>query len=190
MKKYPGIELHITEEISSVLEYMVLQGKLDFCIFSLPIASPNIAYEPLFEEEVLFAVPPEHPVNRVFLPSKRQHKVDLSLFAKDSFILIKEGQRLRTLAMEWFNQIGFSPNIIFETRSTETAHAFIAGGMGVGFVPDAVRKLTPQKSRAVYYGLQGIDTRRQFVAGYHRSAFLSAAAKAFIVFAKQGSKEM
>ena len=182
-KKYPGIELHITEEISSVLEDMILNGSLDFSIFSLPNKSSLIEYEPIFDEPILFALPKNHPLSK----EHDNNNIDLSLFAQEGFIMIKEGQRMRSISMDLCSQAGFEPNIIFETRSVETVNAFIAAGMGVGFVPDAVRLVTLKEQQAAYFNLKNQNTTRQFVAGFMKGGYLSTAARTFIAFAKQFS---
>ena len=182
-KKYPGIELHITEEISSVLEKMILRGNLDLSIFSRPDKSPLIDYEPIFDEPFLFATPKNHPLNK----EHENNNIALSLFAHEDFIMIKEGQRMRNISMDLCSQAGFEPNIIFETRSAETVNAFIAAGMGVGFVPDAVRLVTLKEQQAAYFNLKNQNTTRRFVAGFMKGGYLSNAARTFITFAKQFS---
>jgi DNA-binding transcriptional LysR family regulator len=183
-RKYPGIELYMVEEISSVLEDMILKGRLDFCIFSLPIIAPDIVWKPIFEEEILFAVPKDHPLNATHLnsKSKKLSEVDLSLFANDNFIIIKSGQRLHTITLDFCKQMGFTPNIIFETRNVETANIFVARGMGVGFVPAGLLRVIAAKDRAVYYHLKSLNPKRTFVVAYHENHYLSNAAKAFIEF--------
>ena len=99
--------------------------------------------------------------------------------------MIKQGQRMHTIAMALCEKAGFSPKVVFETKSVESVNAFIVSGMGVGFIPDAVRQVTAVKNRATYYSLKEMDSQRVFVAAYHEKGYLSAAAKTFIVFAKQ-----
>ena len=189
-KKYPGIKVHITEEISSVLEEMILQGKIDFGIFSLPISSRKIRYETIFAEEILFAAPKGHPITKHTNPGKSTTipKVNLSLFSGEDFIMVKEGQRLHTIGMELCKKAGFVPRVVFESRNTETVNAFIAGGMGVGFIPEAIRKYSLPEHRALYFHLKGMETSRSFVAAYHEDGYLSLAAKACITFAKECSE--
>lgn len=185
-RMYPGIELNLVEETSSVLETMILKGKLDFSVFSLPVSSPNILYEPIFQEKILFAIPKDHHIAGTLAHRKgRLPQADLRMFSEDGFVMIKEGQRLRTISMDYCKQAGFYPRIIFETRSSETVNAYIAGGMGVGFVPDAVRLITPPRHQAFYCDIAEMDTTRSFVAGYHKNSYLSDAAKAFIAFTKE-----
>lgn len=189
-KQYPGIKVHITEEISSVLETMILQGRIDFGIFSLPIGNPKIHSETIFEEELLFAVPNHHPMLQRAKPARSGAlpKVELAHFKDDDFIMVKEGQRLHTIGMELCRKAGFEPKIVFESRNTETVNAFIAGGMGVGFIPEAIRKYSLPEHRANYFHLKGMQTSRSFVAAYNGDGYLSRAAKACIAFAKECSE--
>ena len=179
--------MHITEEISSILEDMILQGKIDFGIFSLPIGNPKIRYEPIFDEEILFATPKRHPIADRIKAAKggALPRVDLSLFKDDNFIMVKEGQRLHTIGMDLCKKAGFVPKVVFESRNTETVNAFIAGGMGVGFIPEAIRKYSLPEHLGRYFHLKGVQMRRSFVAAYHEDGYLSLAAKACIDFARE-----
>lgn len=181
-RRHPGIRVNIVEELSSELEDQILKGKIDFGIFSLPIESPKIRHETIFEETLLLAAPPDHPLAAAdgSLP-----KVDLRKFRNDDFVMLKEGQRLRTIVLELCRKAGFTPRIAFETQFLETANAFIAGGMGVGFIPDAIRRYSIPEHRAAYFRLRGGGASRTIVAAYHEDAYLSRPARACIDLAKQ-----
>jgi LysR family hydrogen peroxide-inducible transcriptional activator len=185
-QEYPGIELNLVEAISAEQEELLLKGRLDICVFSLPLNASGIIYEPLFEERILLAVPKNHPINAQFEYSGSDNfpEVALSLFSKEGFIMIKNGQRMYTLGMELCREAGFLPKIVFETRSIETANALAAAGMGISFIPEAVRKVAPLRDHAVYYNLKP-PAKRTYVAAYQENGYLPAAAKAFINFIKQ-----
>lgn len=186
-RKYPGVQVNITEEISDVLEDMILRGRVDFAIIALPVGSPKIACELLFEEELYLAVPKQHPGNAFAKADKRGgiSKINLSRFRDDNFIMAKQGQRLHTIGMDLCKKAGFEPNIVFQSRNMETINAFIAEGMGVGFIPEAVRRYSLPEHRANYFHLEGMRTHRSFGVAYREGDYLSLAAKACIAFAKE-----
>jgi DNA-binding transcriptional LysR family regulator len=188
---YPGIEVRIVEEGSSILEELLENGKLDFSFFSLPIKSANIAWEKIFNEDILFAVPRNHPVNKQFKNADKRgmQTVDLAQFKNDNFIIEREGQRLRTIAMDLCRKAGFEPKVTVETRNVNALNGFILAGMGVGFVTKSVWDILRPRDRAVYYHLKG-SPARTFAAACCANSYLPRAAKAFIRLAKEDAAKL
>lgn len=186
-RKYPGIRLKITEEISKTLEEMIIKGSVDFAIIALPVGNPKITTEILFEEELYLAVSKLHPINKAAKPDKRGGLPRLKLvrFKNDDFVMAKEGQRLYSIGMELCRKAGFEPNIVFQSRNIETINAFIAEGMGVGFIPEAVKHNCLPEHHANYFQLEGMRSHRGFGIAYRKGDNLSRAARACIAFAKE-----
>lgn len=181
-RQYPGVQIKVIENYTGVLEELVMERKIDLCIMSLPLSIPSLHYEPLFEEIILLAVPPGHPLNSE-IPSAsggERPVADLSLFRNEKFIMYKQGRRMRAIGMDLCNQAGFVPDIIFETHNCETINALIAGGMGVGFVPMATEICCPPEQRAVYYSLRLKKAVRTFAVVHNNSIYHSSAVKEFI----------
>ncbi len=183
---YPHVQLKLYEEISASLERMLAEGELDCAIFSLPLSSPLLEAIPLFQEDILLAVPSTHPLAENY-PQALPHfpYIDLSRVREDPFILFPEGQRMRTIVMDICLHVGFTPSIQFESRSAETIHMLIQNGMGVGFIPQAVLSTTqPDVSKCVYFRVPDMLARRTFVIAHAKDGYLSQAAKAFIQIAQ------
>ena len=60
-REYPEIDLNVTEESAENLEQMLSRGELDIAIMNIPLSLPNLEYQPILEEEILLAIPPDHP---------------------------------------------------------------------------------------------------------------------------------
>ena len=52
-----------------------------------------------------------------------------------SFVLLKKGNRVRTIADEIFEDAQMSPRIVLETENIETVLALSCKGMGITFYP-------------------------------------------------------
>jgi DNA-binding transcriptional LysR family regulator len=185
-RSYPHIEVNIVEEASSILEKLLESGKLDFSFFSTPIQSLSFSTEPIYNEEILFAIPREHPLNSHYTKSRSgwMRTVDLAQFKDDKFVLLGENQRLRINAIDLCHEADFEPKIAAETRSLFALNGFIRAGMGVGFVSQSVWETTLPRDRAVYYHLKGRPFRT-LVAAWRSNGYVSNAAKAFIEMAKK-----
>jgi len=185
-KQYPNIKLNVVEDFSSILERGLLTGNLDFALFTLPISSNELKYEPLFFEEMLLAVPPGHPFNNTIKAEPgRFASVKLSDFENEDFILMKPKHRLRAIENSLFKQAGFEPRVVFESRSSDTIQSFVTGGIGIGFVSAAMQRNTPVEWQSVYYHLEDVDAKREHVIAYKENGYISHASRAFINLAKE-----
>lgn len=184
--RYPNIKLNVVEDFSSNLERELLSGNLDFAMFTLPICSDDLKYEHLFYEEMLLAVPPDHPVNTTVKSEPGQFgTVKLSNFKDDNFILMKPKHRLRAIENSLFRQAGFEPKIVFESRSSDTIQSFVTGGIGLGFISAAMQRNTPAEWQSSYFHLEDVDANRDHVIAYNKNGYLSHASIAFINLAKE-----
>ena len=58
--KFPAVDFHLVIEATDNPFEALLEGKLDLAIVCDPIHNRRIRYTPLFEDEVVIIVPPEH----------------------------------------------------------------------------------------------------------------------------------
>lgn len=190
INRYPDVKIQVLEDTSSKLEKLLQDGVVDLAFFSTPSSSKDLMQQYLFTEPLLFAVPPNHPINRRY-PQDGLHlyTVPLSLFRDDSFLMIKAGQRLHDIGYTLCARAGFVPQVVFESGNSELINTFIAGGMGVGFLPMAVRSTCLPEHRAVYYLLDDPAASRRYVVSYRRDRSLSLAAQRFIEVAKEISHQ-
>ena len=128
-KRYPGIELNITEATSFQLENMIMEGKIDLCIMNLPIQNKNIAYEPIMTENLLLAAP--HDFESPFeqpAPIGGYPVIELKHLRDENFILMHPEQRIRQITDSSFLSAGIRPKVVMETGSIDTAIRLSASG--------------------------------------------------------------
>jgi LysR family hydrogen peroxide-inducible transcriptional activator len=171
-QQFPGVELQLVEETSSNLEQLLVRGKIDISLLTMPIADPSIAAEPAIHEEIYLAVPPNHPV-------AGQAEVDLATLANQPFILLKEGQGFRQISLMLCEQAGFRPRIVFESSNIQTVQSLVAAGMGVSFAPEMITQ-APWSSEAPAYVRLTTRPERTLVVAYRKDRHLSRPAEAFV----------
>ena len=142
-KEFPGIDLHLTEGNSSELANDLLHGNIDLMIDLLPFTAENVATVPICREEILLVVPDEvirkaYPDQFEEIKTKLYQSADVRLLENCPFILLKKGNRVRTIADEIFEDTQISPHIVLETENIETVLALSAQGMGITFLPPYV----------------------------------------------------
>ena len=59
---YPRVRVSILEGNNSTLLPALLSGSLDLAVLNLPIEDPDLTIEPLYEEDLILAVPLDHPL--------------------------------------------------------------------------------------------------------------------------------
>jgi DNA-binding transcriptional LysR family regulator len=146
---HPETELILQESTSSEMELALRRGELDMMIDFTPIRLEGAQYEKLIEERLFLVVPKDMLRARYgacyeAIRGECGRALDLNLFDKFPFILLKRGNRVRTMLDEYMQKLGFEPNIILETENVETAMALCQRGMGVTVYPELFRLCIPE----------------------------------------------
>ncbi|GAA3407352.1 LysR family transcriptional regulator [Paenibacillus hodogayensis] len=181
-KLYPRVALDITEMHSAALEQLVREDKVDFSMIPLPLADSEIEYRPIYQEQILFAIPRDHELHRSLTPplSGGMPFIDLRLARNEPFIFLKKEQKFTSMGFRLCSEAGFAPNIVFETMNWDTVDALVANGMGVGFVPEILTGSSAHAEKPTYCRMIGEHTTRSYGVAYKKGRELSASAHNFI----------
>ncbi|WP_248925493.1 LysR family transcriptional regulator [Paenibacillus hamazuiensis] len=177
-ERYPEIEIVLVEETTANLEQLTLGGQADISLLSLPLIDDALAYEPIIEEEIVLAVPPQHPLAAAEANGSAS-SVEIESLRHEPFIALKKGQGFRQITLELCQNAGFTPNIVFESSNIETVQSLVAAGMGIAFVPHMVSRSGWSQHAPAYLKLASHPTRTLVIA-YRKGRYLSKAVDAFI----------
>ncbi|MDF2926049.1 MAG: LysR family transcriptional regulator [Paenibacillaceae bacterium] len=177
--RYPGIEIHLIEDTTQVLEHLTAAGQTDICLLTLPVLEENLAYDQLAEEEILLAVPPRHRLSPRDGQAACAGEVSIRELHDEPFIVLKRGQGFRQIALELCRQNGFEPRIVFESSNIETVQSLVAAGMGIAFVPRMIAMGHGTAFMPVYLRLTERPSRMLAVA-YRKGRYISKASVAFM----------
>lgn len=172
---YPDIEIVLIEESTRNLEHLTASGGTDVSLLTLPLEEQSLAYQPLIDEEIVLAVPPDSPLAR----GDRRKPIQLSTLSDQPFVLLKKGQGFRTISHDLCRRAGFEPRVVFESGNINTVQSLVAAGMGIAFVPAMMRQDDWQGRAPIYLKLEDRPTRTLVIA-YRKGRYLSNAAEAFI----------
>ena len=186
-RKFPSISMDIVEMPSGILEQMIMNNELEFGMLPMPAAHDELDFQPIYQEQILFAIPKNHPLNDEVTPamSAGMPFIDLRLAQYAPFVFLKKEQKFASMGMRLCREAGFEPNIVFETMNWETVNSLVATGMGVGFVPELLVGATNLGERPTYCRIMAEYTTRPYVVAYKRGRPLSPTALRFIDIAKQ-----
>jgi DNA-binding transcriptional LysR family regulator len=126
--RYPGIELRLREAGISTLIEQLAAGMTDLAVVALPVDDPGLAVAPLFSEELVLAVAPQHG-----LASRRS--TAMAALADEPFVLSPPNYELREATLTACRQAGFSPRVVLDGGEMDTLLRFVAAGLGVALVP-------------------------------------------------------
>ena len=196
-EQFPHIDLKLVEGNSSELAADLLHGDIDLIIDMQPFKVENVETVPICQEEILLAVP-DAVLERAFpgrldvIKAQLTHHTDLSLLSGCPFLLINEGNRVRTIADEMFEEAQLTPNVILETENIETVLALAIRGMGITFYPRMfisghkdIRSKIKDRSPLNFYSLDHPKAHGVLAIGYHKSHYMSQATREFIRIAKE-----
>jgi LysR family hydrogen peroxide-inducible transcriptional activator len=136
-RECPGMEVRLHEATTAQLLVSAAACDIDLAIVSLPIDDPRFTRELLFDEELLLAVPPRHPLTK-----KRQ--ICLHDLETERFILMEEGHCLGDQSLRFCHRHDLQPQIAFRSSQLETIQALVGVGVGISLIP----KLAVRPKRA------------------------------------------
>lgn len=197
--RFPGIDLHLVEGNSSELASDLLHGNIDLMIDLLPFAAEHVETVPICQEEILLVVPDSVleascPGQLEEIREKLSAASDIRLLEHCPFILLKKGNRVRTIADEIFEDAQITPRIILETENIETVLALARKGMGITFYPkmfmfsESMSQAWSHfagQSALNLYSLNYSRAHGTLGIGYHRDHYMSQATREFIEIAKE-----
>ncbi|MEW4370228.1 LysR family transcriptional regulator [Paenibacillus kandeliae] len=176
---YPQIDVVLLEDTSLNLEKLTASGQTDLSLLALPLTESSLTYEPVAEELIDLAVPPDHPLAKRFLGGDHT-PVRLEELKDESFIVLKKGQGFRKIVFDVCKEAGFEPKVVFESNNIETIQSLVATGMGVTFVPHYIARARRGEFLPVYLPLAEPIPSRTLVLARRKGRYLSKAAEAFI----------
>lgn len=193
-KKYPQVQLELLEETTANLRKMLQNGEVDFLLDNCELEEEIFERQLYRKEYLVLAVPKHFKINdglegfQISVEAIREltfleetiPSVDLSLFAKESFILLKPENDTRIRAMELCAQYGFTPNIVFELDQQMTSYNITCSGMGISFISNTLISKVPETLDVIYYKLGGQKSCRNLYFYWKRNSYFSKVMQAFL----------
>jgi DNA-binding transcriptional LysR family regulator len=166
-KSYPKITVQLKEESSPGLARNLEQGEVELAIVDEAGLKPSLAHTVLLKEDLLLALPPQHPL---------AHKSSLTLkqIGEEPFVLMKSGHGFRQITLDLFHRAGLTPNVVFESDGIETVQALVAAGLGFSLVPRMVAKVP----KVAYVELSQPRATRTLCLAWRKKTKLTPAAQA------------
>jgi len=172
-KRYPGVEVRISNRPSPVAARQVAARRADLGFVTLPIEHPKLTSEKLIVREDVAICAPDHRL------SNRRH-VTLAQLVEYPLLLLDRGSNTRTFIDTQLEDARLVPDIAMELGSIEVICRLVQLDFGVSIVPRlAVEDAVKQKMLHMIRVFDKADCRTLGVV-YPASGIASRAAQVFL----------
>lgn len=198
-RSHPMVEITVVEGSSEELEDGLDKGIIDVVIGYAPFLLSTCETIELRKENMFLLVPKslleEHfgKEESEKILSLHRKSPDITLFKDLPFVLLREGDRIRTLVDREFYHKNMSPRIAVEIRNIQTAFALCAEGMGLTVCPEIylnslytiLGKDSYIQSKIEVLDFYDNPMEDTIAIGYNRDRYLSRVAEDFIKLTKE-----
>lgn len=186
---YPELKLNLVERDQYLLERMLEAGKLDMIFTMIPYDNPNLDVLPLVEDELLIALPQNHPISSKCMDEninlfdehgfqKAFPTLDL-VQCKDTRFVLSGRDRLKFAQLSAL-RTAFEPQIGFETDSLESAVSIAAFEPHGTVVPMLYSSLYDGHDRPVFFRSSNSLPTWSFALSLQKDSILSDAGYCYI----------
>src|SRR5262249_42537067 len=140
-----------------------LQGELDVGVVALPIDADLLHIQPLFHEELLLAMPPNHPFTK-------KRRITLEEVSREPFILLDEVHCLGEHIVRLCKEKDCQPLVLCRGTQLLTIQELVALGQGVSLLP-AMACNVDRGKRCVYRSLSGRKPARTVALIWHKHRY-------------------
>ena len=191
-KQWPGVQLGLAEASSYELLDMLRENRIDLTFNCTPTPNDSFRRTPIFKDNVLLAVPASYSVNHGLegaaltatdILFRRNLRADcpaitLEAFAEVPFLLLTQGNNLRTRSFTMLRDAGVSPCIRLQVTQLITAYHLACSGLGATFISDWM--VLYDHDDMLYYKIDHPLAVRTFDVVSSSRNYLSKPQKAFI----------
>lgn len=184
---HQGVEIELAIENRDRIVGRLSQGLDDLTVMMMPPA--NLALERLeFQKNPLLIIAPAgHP--------RQQQAINLDDLASERWLMREPGSGTRMAAEQYFQALGFKPNVVMNLGSNEAIKHAVAAGLGIGVLSEvAIRPLLEARavdvvttSGLTVLHVAGFPLVRHWSVVWRKDIPLSAAARAFVDYLQQAA---
>ena len=174
---YPNWEISVFDDNFAVLFSQLKLGKLDL-IYShmseIQEKDSSLEYYPITKEELLLAVPLEHPFSERAIGIDKwgdRQPIQPEEIAREPFIQLKPAHSTRILTDQIFSSHKIKPNVRFEVSSNAVAHKLTSAGLGISILPESELRFNPTSPPCVYFPIAERKYTRQIYLCYSKSYY-------------------
>jgi len=180
--RHPMIKITVQRALGSHIPDDVLRHNAELGVLSYEPREPNLHSIIVYLDELVFVVPPKHP-----LASARQ--VSIRQLGAESFVAHIVSSPYREKVLQAFKRHKTPLHMGLELPTLQAMKQFVAMGNGVAFMPDISVEAEVARGELVRIPVRELHLQRKLRLIYRKGAGLSHAARAFLKVAESVAEE-
>jgi len=148
-KQYPRVKVSLYENVSGVIQTMLLDGDIDLAFITYPFTHPDITTELICKEEFVLVMSKDHSLaNKAVIKKGCKYPwMDINIIKDESFILSWPNQRTRQMADKIFKDAEIKPNVLLTVRNTDFMVQLAAKSFGITFIGETILRNSSLKNK-------------------------------------------
>lgn len=191
IERNPDVEVVVVEGNSDSFEKGLLEGMIDFSIYTLPVNSPDLDYEIVEEHPILLVTSSTHKFAKGIDKEKNSpntpHYLEPDKLNREKLLTLTPDRGMYRVAMQILERHGIKVNIAPQLTSNYTTSCLAAAGLGVYFTSYvAAMKLRNEAFlHPVFYTLDDPVFMRKAIVAYRKGNGFSPIARDMLEVTKQ-----
>lgn len=169
LKRYPGVEMHLREDVTSNLLAALHEGEIDLAFVALPIVDLQLEARVVRRERLLASVPRGHRLCK-------QKTIELTDLAEEPFILLGDMHCL-TGQITDYCKTKFVPRIACQCVQLPTIQKLVGLGLGISLLPEMA---CIAETGVAYKAMHAPEPTRTLGVVWHKHRYQSANVKALL----------
>jgi DNA-binding transcriptional LysR family regulator len=179
---HPAIKITVLRSLGSRTPDEVLRHAAEFGVVSYDPQEPSLSSIVVYSDELVFVVPPSHP-----LASAKQ--VSIRQLGAETFVAHNVPSPYRDRVIDAFRKHKTPLHMDVELPTLQAIKRFVAAGFGVALVPDISVEQEVARGELLRIPVKELPFARKLRLLYREKANLSHAGQAFLKVAEAYAKE-
>ena len=174
---HPAIRIVVQRSLGSQIPDDVRRHNCEFGVLTYDPQDPELASVVVYSDELIFVVPPQHPL-------AREPQVSIRQLGAESFVAHIVSSPYREKVIQAFEKYKTPLHMGVELPTLQAIKRFVAMGNGVAFLPEISVEDEIARGELVRIPVQELRVHRKLRLIYRKSAALSHAGRAFLKVAE------
>src|SRR3954452_23788081 len=176
----PQVHVALSVSDSHTIVEQVARRELELGVVGVGGRHRGITFEPFYRDEVVFAVPPDHP--------RAGKTMSLAQLKEEPLVLMQEGAGVRQMIDDELRELGVrlrDLNVRLELGLQESARAAVLGGFGATFISRIAVEGDLAAGTLALVRVEGLEPAREIQLARATGRAETRAAQAFVVYARE-----
>src|SRR5437764_5995254 len=174
---HPAIRITVQRSLGSLIPDDVLRHNSELGVLTYDPHEPQLHSVVVYQDELIFVVPPGHPL-------ATEAQVSIRQLGAESFVAHIVSSPYREKVIQTFKRHKTPLHMDIELPTLQAIKRFVAMGNGVAFVPAISVENELARGELVRIPVRELQLHRKLRLVYRKSASLSHAARAFLKVAE------